>query len=106
MGIEQEISARMVHSSLEDGEIKTSVYFSPLLGDDEFYELVRQCWEEESYGIDGVAVMFDIETAASDLVDGYTTNGGAVDISDKPIFDAMKRKLEAALKTINAVKYE
>lgn len=102
MGKELEIKADLIHVALKGEELETSVYFSPLCGDDDFYQMVVSCWDGDD---DGVAVIFDIEQAADDLIAGYSGQSGSVDASDKPIFDAMRLKLEAALSKINAVRF-
>lgn len=102
MGKELEIEADMIHVALKGGELETSVYFSPLCDDEDFFQKVLSCWEGED---DGVAVIFDIERAADDLIEFHSQRDGTVAKESRPIFDAMRLKLEAALSKINAVRF-
>lgn len=102
MGKELEIKADMVHTALKDGALETSIYFSPLCDDEDFFQKVLSCWEGED---DGLAVIFDIEQAADDLIEMHSQRDGTMAEKSRPIFDAMRLKLEAALSKINAVRF-
>lgn len=102
MGKELEIKADLIHVALIDGVLETSVYFSPLCDDEDFFQKVLSCWEGED---DGLAVIFDIEQAADDLIKMHSQRDGTMAEKSRPIFDAMRLKLEAALSKINAVRF-